>query len=125
MTEKSQNLQEGSTNRIVIPLKVGLFVGSFVVGLPVLTHLIFCALFWLAAVDYNRDLFWIPLFQFLVIVIIGSYIVSQSLYSETGLVIRNDKDAWQVGILAALAGQFLDIIIFYRYRGLRLSLASF
>jgi hypothetical protein len=119
MTEKPQHLRDEAKNRIIIPLKVGLSHGSFVVGLPVLILLLFYATFWLAAVGYNVSLFLIPLFQFFTIIIIGTYIVSRFLCIESGLAIRNGKDAWRAGIFAGVAGGiwilFFWVIIGYMW----------
>lgn len=103
MTEPEPKRVDSMKDRILIPLKTGLSVGSFVVGLPAMFHLLIVALFWNVAIGYNAYLILIPFIQFLTITIIGSYVVSRSLLSETGFFFRNGKEALGSGILAALA----------------------
>jgi len=93
-----------ANSKIMIPLKVGLSAGNFFVGLPVLFFLLICVAFWKPALYYNLILILIPLLQFFAIVITGSFMVSRTLCGESGLIIRNGKDAWKAGIFAGVGG---------------------
>lgn len=104
--------QDDSQKDSGIPLKIGITAGSMYVGLPVFILLLIYAKFWLFAIDYNQDLFFIPLVQFIVVILIGSYIVAKTLCKETGFKIRNENDVWKAGIFAALP-ECIWVLIFY------------
>jgi hypothetical protein len=117
MTGKPQNLPDESKNRILIPLKTGFSVGSFVVGLPLLVFFLFFGRFWLLVIGYNKNFSQIPEVQFLAIVIVGSFIISRTLCSDRKLMLRNGAEALGAGILAGLASViwlfFLYLIMNY------------
>jgi len=102
MTGPEPNGTNETKSVINSSLKVGLYTGSLVIGLPILVYLLFFAIFWLPAISYNWTIILIPILQFLIITLIGSYIIAQTIYLNSGLDIRTHTDSWNAALLSAL-----------------------
>jgi hypothetical protein len=112
MIETKSKEIDSPNARIIIPLKTGLTIGSFVVALPLLVFFLFFGRFWLLAIGYNKYLSQIPEVQFLAIVIVGSFIISRTLCGEKKLVLRNGAEALGAGILAGLASVIWLLLLY-------------
>jgi hypothetical protein len=109
MTEHESKGMYDAKDRIIIPIKVGLLVGSVAIGLPYIINFIVEQHFWNLVIGYNYTFHTTLSFLYIALFSIGSLFVGGESCRRLGAAIRNENDAFKAGIISGTASYFLLI----------------